>query len=65
MRTVPKKDIYGKCAICGMAMTMLASLLQVGCGKKMDGQVYAESVKVKEMVVGIGGLTADGLQVTI
>lgn len=63
MRTALKKDIHGKCAICGMAMTMFASLLLVGCGKKIDGQVNAEPVKVKEMVVGIDGLTADGLQV--
>ena len=62
MRTVLRKDFHGKCAICGMAVTMFASSLLVGCGKKMDGQADAEPVKVKEMVVGTGGLTADGSQ---
>lgn len=60
MRTVLRKDIHGKCAICGIAMTMFASSLLVGCGKKTDVQASAEPVKVKEMVVGAGGLTTDG-----
>ena len=62
MRTLSRKDIHGKCAICGMAVTIFASSLLVGCGKKTDGQTDAEPVKVKEMVVGTGGLTADGSQ---
>ena len=41
---------------------MLASSLIVSCGKKADEQVKTEPVKVKEMIVGEGGLTADGSQ---
>lgn len=62
MRTVLRKDIHGKCVICGMAMTMFASSLLVSCGKKADGQASEKPVKVKEMVVGAGCFTADGSQ---
>ena len=41
---------------------MLASSLIVSCGKKADEQVKTEPVKVKEMIVGEGGLTADDAQ---
>lgn len=43
-------------------MLMLASSLLVSCGKKSDEQAKTEPVKVKEMIVGEGGLTADGSQ---
>lgn len=43
-------------------MLMLASSLLVSCGKKADEQAKTEPAKVKEMIVGEGGLTADGSQ---
>lgn len=45
-----------------IVMLMLASSLIVSCGKKVDEQVKTEPVKVKEMTVGEGGLSADGPQ---
>lgn len=42
---------------------MLASSLIVSCGKKAEEQAKVEPVKVKEMIVGEGGLAADGSQV--
>ena len=42
---------------CGMAMMLLASSLLVSCGKKNEDATTAETVKVKEMIVGEGGLT--------
>ena len=48
-----------------IVMLMLASSLIVSCGKKTDEQAKTEPVRVKEMIVGEGGLTAgsqtDGL----
>lgn len=43
---------------CGMAMMLLASSLLVSCGKKNEDATTVEAVKVKEMIVGEGGLTA-------
>ena len=46
-----------------MALMMLASSLLASCGKKTEGQAKTAPVLVKEMIVGEGGLTADGSQV--
>ena len=60
MRKLEQNDIHGKSALYGMAVMMLASSLFVSCGKKAEEQAKTEPVKVKEMIVGEGGLTADG-----
>ena len=60
MRKLEQNDIHGKSALYGMAVMMLASSLFVSCGKKAEEQAKDEPVKVKEMIVGEGGLTADG-----
>lgn len=62
MRKLEQNGIHGKSAFYGMSVLMLASLLLVGCGKKAEEQVKTEPVKVKEMIVGEGSMTADGSQ---
>ena len=42
----------------GMAVMLLASSLLVSCGKKDEASNTIEAVKVKEMIVGEGGLSA-------
>ena len=49
---------YGRIASYGMAMMLLASSLLVSCGKKDEASNTVEAVKVKEMIVGEGGLSA-------
>ena len=56
MKRIPKGS--AKVVSCGMAAMLLASSLLVGCGKKDDASNTKEAVKVKEMVVGEGGLSA-------
>ena len=63
MRKLEQKLILQNHALYGMALMMLASSLLVSCGKKTEGQAKTEPVLVKEMIVGEGGLTADGSQV--
>ena len=60
MRKMEQKSIPCKSALWGMAAMVLASSLVVSCGKKTDEQAKVEPVKVKEMIVGEGGLTANG-----
>lgn len=53
-----KKGIFGVSTAYGSAMVLLASSLLVSCGKKTESQATVEPVKVKEMIVGEGGLTS-------
>ena len=63
MRKLEQKQIHQNHALYGMALMMLASSLLASCGKKTEGQAKTAPVLVKEMIVGEGGLTADGSQV--
>lgn len=60
MRNLEQNGIHGKSALYGMTVMMLASLLLVSCGKKADEQAKVEPVKVKEMIVGEGGMASAG-----
>ena len=61
MKTAEQKLVCHGGIVRGVAMMVLASAVLTGCGKKTDGTADAnEPVPVKEMVVGKGGLTADG-----
>ena len=60
MRKMEQQCMHCKSAILGITVMALASSLFVSCGKKAEEQAKDEPVKVKEMIVGEGGLTADG-----
>lgn len=53
-----KKGIFRVSTVYGTAMVLLASSLLVSCGKKTESNVTVEPIKVKEMIVGEGGLTS-------
>lgn len=43
---------------CGVALMMLASSMMVGCSSKTDTGVPVDTVKVKEKIVGDGGMSS-------